>query len=137
MTARINLTGEPIGLDALRAVVRGAVELEIAPDTERRIEAAHHLVGRLLTEDAPVYGLNTGFGSLAQTRIERERLGDLQRNLVLSHAAGVGPALSDAVVRTVLVLKLVSLARGHSGVRPTCHRVSRQAPMTCGWQRTE
>jgi histidine ammonia-lyase len=118
VTARINLTGEPIGLDALRAVVRGAVELEIAPDTERRIEAAHHLVGRLLTEDAPVYGLNTGFGSLAQTRIERERLGDLQRNLVLSHAAGVGPALSDAVVRTVLVLKLVSLARGHSGVRP-------------------
>jgi histidine ammonia-lyase len=118
VTVRINLSGEPIGLDALRAVARGPVALEIAPETARRIEAAHHLVGRILSKGEPVYGLNTGFGSLAQTRIARERLTDLQRNLVLSHAAGTGPLLSDAVVRTVLVLKLLSLARGHSGVRP-------------------
>jgi len=64
-----------------------------------------------------VYGVNTGFGSLAQTRIARGELAQLQRNLVLSHAAGTGPALPDEVVRLVLVLKIASLAQGYSGVR--------------------
>jgi histidine ammonia-lyase len=62
------------------------------------------------------YGINTGFGLLAQTRIPNEQLELLQRNLLLSHAAGVGEALPDAVVRLVLALKINALARGHSGV---------------------
>ena len=64
-----------------------------------------------------VYGINTGFGRLAKTRIDEGDLAALQRNLVLSHATGVGPPLEDAVVRLVLVLKALGLARGHSGVR--------------------
>ena len=64
-----------------------------------------------------VYGVNTGFGLLANTRIERDDLETLQSNLVLSHATGVGPALPDAVVRLILVLKIASLAQGASGVR--------------------
>ena len=65
-----------------------------------------------------VYGINTGFGKLAQTIIPHERLAELQRNLVLSHSAGTGEPLAAGVVRLVLATKAVSLARGHSGVRP-------------------
>src|SRR5690606_15741486 len=64
-----------------------------------------------------VYGVNTGFGSLAQTRIDDHDLEELQRRLVLSHAAGTGPLLDDGTVRLILLLKVNSLARGHSGVR--------------------
>src|SRR6202453_3641740 len=65
--------------------------------------------------DVP-YGINTGFGLLAQTRIPTEQLELLQRNLLLSHAAGIGDALPDPVVRLILALKINALARGHSGV---------------------
>jgi histidine ammonia-lyase len=118
MSAQVRLTGAPIGLAVLRQVAREGASVALAGEVLQRIEAAHRTVGRILDADEPVYGLNTGFGLLAQTRIPRERLSDLQRNLVLSHSVGVGPLLDDAVVRLVLVLKLISLARGHSGVRP-------------------
>jgi histidine ammonia-lyase len=118
MSVQIRLSGERVRLEALRRVAREAASVELTGEVLRRVESAHQSVHRVLAADAPVYGLNTGFGLLAQTRIPREHLADLQRNLVLSHAAGVGPLLDDAIVRLVLVLKLVSLARGHSGVRP-------------------
>src|SRR5262249_11081141 len=66
----------------------------------------------------PVYGINTGFGKLAQTHIAEDQLELLQRNLVLSHSVGVGALLSDEIVRLVMLLKVASLARGYSGVRP-------------------
>ncbi|MBX6320602.1 MAG: histidine ammonia-lyase [Rhodospirillaceae bacterium] len=81
------------------------------------VEAAAQTVRAVVREGRTVYGVNTGFGSLARTRIADDALGELQRRLVLSHAAGVGPLLDDAVVRLVLLLKVNSLARGHSGVR--------------------
>ena len=118
MSLRLALSDAPVTLAALREVARRPTTIEISRDVMERVTQAHSLVGRILREDAPVYGLNTGFGLLANTRIAPERLADLQRNLVLSHATGIGPLLDDAVVRLVLVLKLVSLARGHSGVRP-------------------
>ncbi len=118
MSTHITLSSEPITLAMLRTAAHGRVTLELTADTLARISAAQRLVGRILAEDAPVYGLNTGFGLLAQTRIAGEHLADLQRNLVLSHATGTGPLLADEVVRLVLILKLASLARGHSGVRP-------------------
>ena len=65
-----------------------------------------------------VYGINTGFGKLASTKIAHDRLAELQRNLVLSHSVGTGDALPDGVVRLILATKAVSLARGHSGIRP-------------------
>lgn len=64
-----------------------------------------------------VYGINTGFGKLAQTRIPAERLTELQRNLVLSHSVGTGKNLADNVVRLVMATKILSLSRGHSGIR--------------------
>jgi len=118
VSVHLRLAHEPLRLASLREAAQQPVRLALASDTRERIASAHAVVGRVLAEDAPVYGLNTGFGLLAQTRIAPERLRDLQRNLVLSHATGTGPLLPDAVVRLVLLLKIVSLARGHSGVRP-------------------
>lgn len=71
---------------------------------------------KIVANGAAAYGINTGFGLLAQTRIPNEQLALLQRNLLLSHAAGVGEALPDAVVRLILALKINALARGHSGI---------------------
>ena len=81
------------------------------------IDASAAAVQRALDSGRAVYGVNTGFGLLASTRIADEQLTALQRNLVLSHACGVGVDLPDRVVRLMLMLKIVSLARGHSGVR--------------------
>jgi histidine ammonia-lyase len=114
----LTLTAQPVSLSALRGVLRRAVRVELGAPALQKIEASRQLIGRIVNQDGAVYGVNTGFGLLAQTRIARERLVQLQRNLVLSHAAGTGPLLDDAVVRLVMVLKLISLARGYSGVRP-------------------
>jgi len=76
------------------------------------------VVQRIVDEDQVVYGINTGFGKLASTKIAHDRLAELQRNLVLSHSVGTGDALPDGVVRLILATKAVSLARGHSGIRP-------------------
>jgi histidine ammonia-lyase len=114
----LTLTAEPVPLQVLRAVLRTEVAVELGAPALQKIMASRALIERIENEDGAVYGVNTGFGSLAQTRIARERLVQLQRNLVLSHAAGTGPLLDDAVVRLVMVLKLISLARGYSGVRP-------------------
>src|ERR1700761_8349980 len=113
----LTLNGEPVSLSALREVWRQGAQLQLGAQALAKVEASRALIGRIVNQDGAVYGVNTGFGLLAQTRIPRERLVELQRNLVLSHAAGTGPMLDDAVVRLVLVLQLISLARGFSGVR--------------------
>jgi hypothetical protein len=82
------------------------------------MQAAQATVQRIVDEDQVVYGINTGFGKLASTKIAHDRLAELQRNLVLSHSVGTGDALPDGVVRLMLATKAVSLARGHSGIRP-------------------
>jgi histidine ammonia-lyase len=81
------------------------------------IDAAADSVGRIVASGRTVYGINTGFGLLAQTRIPEDRLLDLQRNLILSHSCGLGDALEPRVVRLIMVLKAIGLGRGHSGVR--------------------
>lgn len=82
------------------------------------VAASAATVAAIVARDDAVYGINTGFGRLASTRIERADLARLQRNLVLSHAAGVGDPLPAPIVRLVLILKIASLAHGASGVRP-------------------
>ena len=82
------------------------------------IERSAAVVADIINGGRTVYGVNTGFGSLAQTTIPNERLAELQRRLVLSHSVGVGDLLPDSVVRLVIALKIVGLARGFSGVRP-------------------
>jgi histidine ammonia-lyase len=114
----IVLTPGQVGLDQLRRIYRESAPLALAPETRAGIVAAQQVVKDIVAENAVVYGINTGFGKLAQTRIPHERLAELQRNLVLSHSVGTGTPLPGPVVRLVLAIKAVSLARGHSGVRP-------------------
>lgn len=98
-----------------RAVHRGAA-VALDPGAEQAVAAAEATVAEIVASGRTVYGVNTGFGRLASTTIPKDRLIDLQRNIVLSHSAGTGPTLADATVRLILALKAASLARGYSGV---------------------
>jgi histidine ammonia-lyase len=100
-----------------RAIYRGAVP-RLDPASAPRIAASAAAVGRILAHGEPVYGINTGFGKLASVRIDDADLATLQRNIVLSHAAGVGDPSPAPVIRLMMALKLASLAQGASGVRP-------------------
>ncbi len=105
-------------LSKLRAAWAGAAKLTLAPQAYPALAAAAAAVQAIVSRGAAAYGINTGFGILAKTRIADEKLAQLQRNLILSHAVGTGILLSDAVVRLILLMKIGSLARGFSGVRP-------------------
>ena len=102
-------------LRRLCCIEPGPVTLD--PACRAGIRASAALVQRAADGDAPVYGVNTGFGKLASTRIAHEDLATLQLRLLRSHAVGVGDPLSERVVRLILLLKAASLARGYSGVR--------------------
>ncbi len=100
-----------------RAIWMGATP-RLADSAQAKVRAGAEAITRILAKGEPVYGINTGFGKLASVRIADADLAELQRNIVLSHAAGVGAPLPRAVVRLMMALKLASLAQGASGVRP-------------------
>jgi histidine ammonia-lyase len=106
-----------LSLADLRQLAYGA-DLVLDAAALPRIEHSAQAVADILAAGTTVYGINTGFGSLAQTTIPPGQLAELQRRLVLSHSVGVGDALPDDVVRLIIALKIVGLARGFSGVRP-------------------
>ncbi|MEX0584182.1 MAG: histidine ammonia-lyase [Natronospirillum sp.] len=106
-----------LSLAQLRQVWQHPTTVNLPDSANAAIAASVECVNGVVTEDRTVYGINTGFGLLAQTRIKREDLENLQRSLVLSHATGVGAPIDDALVRLVMVLKVNSLARGYSGIR--------------------
>lgn len=111
------LTPGAVPLADWRAIYEGAVPT-LDPACRPAIAESMAAVERILAKGEPVYGINTGFGKLATVRIAGEDLATLQRNIVLSHAAGVGPAMPVPVARLMMALKLASLARGASGVKP-------------------
>ena len=100
-----------------RAIYRGAAA-SLDPDSYPAISRSAEVIDAILGRGEPVYGINTGFGKLATIRIDMADLATLQRNIVLSHSAGVGEPMPAPVVRLMLALKLASLAQGASGVRP-------------------
>jgi histidine ammonia-lyase len=114
--SRITLHPGSVTLAELRQVWAGAPML-LHDDAFAAIDAAAESVERIVASGRTVYGINTGFGLLAQTRIPADRLLDLQRNLILSHSCGLGERLDPPIVRLVMALKAVGLGRGHSGVR--------------------
>ncbi len=105
-----------VSLAQWRAVYRGD-SASLDEDSAERIAQSAAAVQRILSKDVPIYGINTGFGRLAQVRIENEDLATLQRNIVLSHCVGVGEPLPVAIARLMIALKLASLAQGASGIR--------------------
>ena len=96
--------------------VDGAVRVELGEEARAAIRAAHAVVRSHCAGDKAVYGVNTGFGDLASVRIADTDLAELQRRLLVSHACGVGEPVPARVVRTMLLLKVIGLARGYSGV---------------------
>ena len=111
------LTGTDLTIDNVIEVARGRREVELDPAAADRMRASRAVIDRLVDEGATVYGVTTGFGDLADVRIDAADTVALQRNLIRSHAAGVGDALPDEVVRAMLVLRANALAVGLSGVR--------------------
>jgi len=112
----LTLTPGAVTLSELRQMWSGT-PARLASSALAAIDTAAISVERIVAGGATVYGVNTGFGLLAQTRIPADRLADLQRNLILSHSCGLGDPLPRGTVRLMIALKLIGLGRGHSGVR--------------------
>ncbi len=117
MTESLPVDGGSLTLEQFLAVARGGCAVSLALEARGRVAAARRVVERAVAKGRAVYGVTTGFGSLADRTIPLEETRALQLSLVRSHASGVGPALPDDVVRGMLLLRLNSLAAGHSGVR--------------------
>src|SRR5262245_1584113 len=113
----VTLDGSPLTLAEVEAVARRSAPVSIDADARERIATSRKTLESALSEGDAIYGVNTGFGSLARKRVEGSALRDVQHNLVLSHAAGVGAPLDEDSVRAMLLLLAGSLCRGLSGVR--------------------
>lgn len=113
----LNLIPGQLSLAQLRDIYQRPVTLRLDDSASAPIEASVACVEHILAENRTTYGINTGFGLLASTKIASQDLENLQRSLVLSHAAGVGEPISDDLVRLIMVLKVNSLSRGFSGIR--------------------
>lgn len=111
-------------LDDFRRLLGERPELRLDPEVAERIERGARFVQRKAQEDRYIYGVNTGFGSLCETRVANDRIEELQHNHVVSHACGVGDAAPDDVARLTLLIKLLTFRSGHTGVsRPTVERL--------------
>jgi histidine ammonia-lyase len=118
MARKLTLDGRSLNLEDLAPLLRGeALALALAPKARVAVGKARALVDAAVERGDVVYGLTTGFGRLKNVAIETSDLAELQRNLVLSHCCGVGPALPFDEVRAIMLLRVNGLARGHSGVR--------------------
>jgi histidine ammonia-lyase len=115
--AAFTLEPGKLSLDHLRQWWQKPQHATLHPDASAAIERSSATISEVLAAGKVVYGINTGFGLLANTRIPPEKLEDLQRRIVLSHAAGTGELMDDTVVRLMLLLKVNSLSRGFSGIR--------------------
>jgi len=115
---RIAIDGEHLTPDDLYRVVLDGVEGEIPAAARERMDSSRAVVERLVEAGTAVYGVNTGFGKMASTRISRDEIHQLQYNLVRSHACGVGAPLSEHATRAMLALRANAIAKGFSGVRP-------------------
>ena len=117
------MVGSPVSVQDITggdvvAVARGGAPAALGPEARGAMERGAEVVGRLVDSDEPVYGVSTGFGSLATVAIPESRREDLQRALIRSHAAGAGPPVEREVVRAMMLLRARTLAMGYSGARP-------------------
>ncbi len=113
----ISLTPGAATLDQLEDIYRNGTPARLIDAARPKIERAAQVIERAAACGDAVYGVNTGFGKLAKTRIAPKDTSTLQRNLILSHASGVGEPLSENIVRLIMTLKLLSLGRGASGTK--------------------
>jgi histidine ammonia-lyase len=114
----LELNGQKLSLAQVHAVAHGKDQVVLSPVARERVEASRLVVEKIVAEGRTVYGINTGFGKLSDVRIEPSQLRELQLNLVRSHSCGLGPPLSEAEARAMLLLRANVLAQGYSGCRP-------------------
>lgn len=113
----LTLNGQPLGLNEIEDVAMRRCRVEVALAAKERMAASRALIEKIVAEGQTVYGVNTGFGKLADVRISNDKLAQLQTNLVRSHAGGVGQPMSEAEARAMLLLRANVLAKGFSGTR--------------------
>jgi histidine ammonia-lyase len=113
----LELNGQPLSLEQIGQVAGGSMDASVAPAAGQRIAASQAVVERIVASNETAYGINTGFGKMSDVRIGPGDLQQLQRNLVRSHASGLGEPLEEAEVRAMLLLRANVLAKGLSGVR--------------------
>ena len=118
MASAIALDGESLTIDAVHAVAAGGATVTLADGARARAMRSRDIVDGIVKRGAAVYGVTTGFGKLSDIAIPPDRLGDLQVNLVRSHAAGVGPPMPEPEVRAMMLLRANVIAKGFSGARP-------------------
>ncbi|MBI3646055.1 MAG: aromatic amino acid lyase, partial [Acidobacteriales bacterium] len=112
----VNINGNNLSFEDLYAVALADAQAALAPDARARMDDSRAVIDRLVASETSVYGVNTGFGDLAEVRISRDQIRQLQLNLVRSHACGVGAPLSESETRAVMLLRANALAKGLSGV---------------------
>ncbi len=114
---KLTIDNQLVTLADLRAAWHDGVTVSLGDDARARIAEANEFIDDVVAHGDTVYGVNTGFGQMAQVRISDKELAHLQENLVRSHAVGVGEDLDDEIVRLIMLMKVVALAAGFSGVR--------------------
>jgi histidine ammonia-lyase len=114
----VELTDKGLSREEVVAVARGGAEVRVGAEAVAAMERGAAVVAELVASDEPVYGVSTGFGALATTPIPAEKRALLQKSLIRSHAAGMGPEVETEVVRAMMLLRARSLSMGFSGVRP-------------------
>ena len=114
----IELSGTGLSPADVVAVARSDARVRLSDEARRAMEESASVVARLAASDEPHYGVSTGFGSLATVPIDASRREELQRALIRSHAAGMGPPVEREVVRAMMLLRARTLAMGFSGARP-------------------
>ena len=113
----IVLNGEDLTLLDLKRIARNGEEVSINPKNIEKVNNAEEIVKKLANGDDAVYGINTGFGHLANVKIDKKSLSELQANLLMSHACGVGDPLPKETVRAMIALRINALIQGYSGLR--------------------
>lgn len=114
----VRLTGNDLSVEELAVVARDGAEVSLDPETRKRVEKSRQVIENILDEGRTIYGVNTGFGKLADVVIPPDQLRQLQVNLLRSHCCGLGDPLSEQETRAMLCLRANVLAKGFSGVRP-------------------
>jgi histidine ammonia-lyase len=114
----VTIDGEHLTLEDVHLVSREHAQVAISLEAYEKVKKSREIVQRFLDVGKPIYGVNTGFGALANIRISKEKLKELQKNIILSHSAGVGNYLPEDFVRAIILIRANALAKGLSGVRP-------------------
>jgi histidine ammonia-lyase len=113
----IKINGEDLTFAQVEYVVRGEAKVSLDKEVKKRVNSAQRIIKKAIDDKKVIYGVTTGFGALSGTFISKDKRKQLQRNIILSHSAGVGDCFDEEVVRAVMLLRINDLAKGHSVIR--------------------